>query len=122
MDPMACWNVVPGTQFTQQLGAGHQCGPRCQTVKEWGNVWRCLATGAVHVCDANCDQRIPLDRYSTICKMSRKLAPLDTVVSTSDSSRRKRTSDSPRACSSRKLNKCDQVKWNGATTDDAMVM
>jgi hypothetical protein len=104
---MAAWNVVQGTKFStsQRLAAQHQCGPHCnvrvaspapeaawhgaggsrrtslppQVVREFGNVFCCTTSGVQHVCDRNCTQLIQLDQYSLICKVSRKVVPLDTA-------------------------------------------
>jgi len=41
----------------------------------FGNTYRCVSSNLVHVCDRNCDQRVPYDRYSTICVVSKRLGP-----------------------------------------------
>lgn len=53
----------------------HQCGHRCQVQREFGNVFRCTTSGMIHVCDQTCNQRLYNDRYSTICRISKKLHP-----------------------------------------------
>lgn len=53
----------------------HQCGPRCTVEALFGNAYRCVTSGLVHICDRNCDQRVPYDRYSTICVVSKRLGP-----------------------------------------------
>jgi hypothetical protein len=53
----------------------HQCGHRCQVEALFGNAYRCVTSGLVHICDRNCDQRVPYDRYSTICVVSKRLGP-----------------------------------------------
>jgi hypothetical protein len=50
-----------------------------QVVREFGNLFRCTTSGAQHVCDRNCSQLIQWDKYSLICKVSRKIVPLDTT-------------------------------------------
>lgn len=94
-------------------------------VHDFGNLYRCASSNVQHICDANCDQRIPLDRYSTICKLSRKVTPNDICdAMEGDNSARKRRTDSPRACSSSrsKMSRTDQVlQWRLQQQDDAMV-
>ncbi|GFH16922.1 predicted protein, partial [Haematococcus lacustris] len=53
----------------------HECSHHCNISNEFGNLWRCQGSGMLHVCDVNCSQRIPLDRWSSICKVSRKVFP-----------------------------------------------
>ena len=53
----------------------HQCGPHCTVEALFGNAYRCVTSGLVHICDRNCDQRVPYDRYSTICVVSKRLGP-----------------------------------------------
>lgn len=53
----------------------HQCGPHCSVEPLFGNAYRCVTSGLVHICDRNCDQRVPYDRYSTICVVSKRLGP-----------------------------------------------
>jgi hypothetical protein len=101
----AAWNGGGATPFCQQLSAQHQCGPQCnvgaspfralagsrrrrltrpapppQVVREFGNLYRCTSSGAQHVCDRNCSQLIQWDKWSLICKVSRKIVPLDTTA------------------------------------------
>lgn len=53
----------------------HLCSHRCHVQREFGNVFRCMTSGLVHVCDQTCNQRLYNDRYSTICRISKKLHP-----------------------------------------------
>jgi len=36
----------------------HRCGWHCTTEHVIGNMYRCLSSGNVHICDANCNQRM----------------------------------------------------------------
>jgi hypothetical protein len=50
-------------------------------VHDFGNCYRCLSSGLLHVCDSNCSSRVFRDRYSSICLISRKVhGPLETTV------------------------------------------
>jgi hypothetical protein len=53
----------------------HQCGAACSVEALFGNAYRCLSSGMVHICDRNCDQRVAYDRWSSICVISKKLGP-----------------------------------------------
>lgn len=53
----------------------HECCHRCQVTHEFGNLFKCHSSGMLHVCDDNCDQRLWHDRYSTICRVSKRLFP-----------------------------------------------
>ncbi|GIL66973.1 hypothetical protein Vafri_20471 [Volvox africanus] len=57
------------------LSLPHICGHTCNVVHEFGNMYRCVSSGLVHICDSNCDQRLYHDRYNTICRISKKLHP-----------------------------------------------
>ena len=50
----------------------HRCSPRCVVQAEFGNLYRCLTGGIVHVCDSNCGLRVWRDRHSSICRVSRR--------------------------------------------------
>ena len=50
--------------------------PAWQVTHEFGNVFKCHASGMTHVCDANCNQRLQYDRYSSICRVSKRVVPL----------------------------------------------
>lgn len=82
MPGLACTNfwTVPSVERQAPINFlqldSHQCCHTCQITHEFGNMYRCASSGQVHVCDSNCAQRIPLDRYSYICKLSRKLFPI----------------------------------------------
>mmetsp|Transcript_37122 Transcript_37122/g.94863 ORF Transcript_37122/g.94863 Transcript_37122/m.94863 type:complete len:120 (+) Transcript_37122:250-609(+) len=54
-------------------GSGHVCSRFCAIGHQFGNLYRCESSGTVHICDWNCDQRIFYDRYSTICRLSRRI-------------------------------------------------
>lgn len=53
--------------------AGHFCGPSCEVVHEWANLWRCTRSGKIHCCDSNCDERVFYDNCRTICRLSRRI-------------------------------------------------
>mmetsp|Transcript_13574 Transcript_13574/g.46903 ORF Transcript_13574/g.46903 Transcript_13574/m.46903 type:complete len:154 (-) Transcript_13574:192-653(-) len=55
---------------------GHTCSHRCGVEHLFGNVFRCAASGNMHVCDTTCDQRVVYDNHTAICRLSRRLFPL----------------------------------------------
>lgn len=61
------------TQLTKQMGVQHECSHRCNVQHLFGNAYRCATSGQMHICDSNCTQRVYNDRYSTICRVSRKV-------------------------------------------------
>jgi len=74
----------------------HECTHTCCVQHEFGNLYKCLSSGQLHVCDANCDQRLYNDRYSTICRVSKKLFPpfeSDSATMCVDQAPRKRRPD-----------------------------
>ena len=76
---------VPGDYYQQPLeyrraclnaaSVQHLCNATCQTCHQFGNVYRCISSGMLHVCDANCTSRVYRDPYSSICLISRKVCP-----------------------------------------------
>ena len=66
----------------------HECCHTCLVSHEFGNVYKCHSSGQLHVCDANCGQRVFYDKYSTICRVSRKLFPSFEVGMEDDNSQR----------------------------------
>jgi len=53
----------------------HRCGWHCTTEHVIGNMYRCLSSGNVHICDANCNQRMDYGPNEEICYVSRKIFP-----------------------------------------------
>ena len=53
----------------------HRCTWNCQTERVIGNMWRCLSSGMVHVCDQNCKQRLDYGPNEEICFISRRVFP-----------------------------------------------
>ena len=51
----------------------HVCSRFCLISHVFGNMYRCESTGAVHICDMNCNQRIFYDNHSHICRLSRRV-------------------------------------------------
>ncbi|KAG2434610.1 hypothetical protein HXX76_007505 [Chlamydomonas incerta] len=68
----------------EQLSSGHVCNHTCCVTHEFGNMYRCATSGLVHICDSTCNQRLYHDKYSTICRISRKLHPPFTTEGTMD--------------------------------------
>ncbi len=62
-----------GTAFAQQASIPHECSHRCSVEHLFGNVFQCHTSGQVHVCDANCQQQVYNDRYSRICRVSKRV-------------------------------------------------
>lgn len=54
----------------------HVCTHRCGVEHVVGNLFRCAASGATHICDATCDQRVLYDPTTAICRLSKRLFPL----------------------------------------------
>jgi hypothetical protein len=69
----------------------HVCGAACTVEPLFGNAFRCLSTGMIHICDQNCDQRVEYGRAHTICVISKKVAPL--AGDEPPQQQRKRTTD-----------------------------
>ncbi|GIL82968.1 hypothetical protein Vretimale_8490 [Volvox reticuliferus] len=63
------------TLHASALSLPHVCGHTCNVVHEFGNMYRCVTSGLVHICDSTCNQRLYHDRYHTICRISKKLHP-----------------------------------------------
>merc|ERR1711977_136753 len=51
----------------------HTCGWNCQIDHVIGNMFRCVSTGSVHICDQNCNQKIDYGPNEQICYVSRKV-------------------------------------------------
>ncbi|GAQ79967.1 hypothetical protein KFL_000430090 [Klebsormidium nitens] len=60
-------------------GQVHRCTYNCSITHVLGNLYQCKDSGATHVCDFNCDQRIVYDSHSSICRASRKILPLSSA-------------------------------------------
>lgn len=54
----------------------HVCTSMCHIESVFGNLFVCRSSGEYHVCDQNCNQRIPYDRYTMICRLSKRLFPV----------------------------------------------
>ncbi|GLC34429.1 hypothetical protein PLESTB_000729700 [Pleodorina starrii] len=63
------------TPLAGGLNLPHICGHSCNVVHEFGNMYRCVSSGLMHICDKGCNQRLWHDRYTTICRISKKLHP-----------------------------------------------
>ena len=50
----------------------HKCNRFCQFEHVVGNVYSCASSGTTHVCDANCAERVQLDAYTGVCRLSKK--------------------------------------------------
>jgi hypothetical protein len=59
----------------------HHCTYNCSVTHVLGNLYQCKDSGAVHICDQNCDQKIQYDCHSSICRASRKILPLSSAES-----------------------------------------
>ncbi len=53
----------------------HVCCGTCQVELLFGNVFQCRTSGAVHVCDTNCDQRLWAGRHCSVCRVSKRVFP-----------------------------------------------
>ena len=47
----------------------------CVTERVCGNLYRCLTAGVTHICDNNCNQRVPYGPHETVCLVSRRTFP-----------------------------------------------
>ncbi|GBF99318.1 hypothetical protein Rsub_12099 [Raphidocelis subcapitata] len=63
------------TQLSKEMAVAHVCDHRCRVQHMFGNAFRCESSGQLHVCDANCVQRVYRDRYSSVCRISRRVFP-----------------------------------------------
>jgi len=50
----------------------HKCNRFCQFEHVVGNVYTCTSSGTTHVCDANCAERVQLDAYTSVCRLSKR--------------------------------------------------
>uniref|UniRef100_A0A7N0TJ44 Uncharacterized protein n=1 Tax=Kalanchoe fedtschenkoi TaxID=63787 RepID=A0A7N0TJ44_KALFE len=48
----------------------HKCDWKCENENVCGNIFRCKMTGATHICDKNCDQKILYDNHNSLCRVS----------------------------------------------------
>eukprot|EP00878_Enallax_costatus_P005596 GHUV01005869.1.p2 GENE.GHUV01005869.1~~GHUV01005869.1.p2 ORF type:complete len:121 (+),score=5.22 GHUV01005869.1:397-759(+) len=77
MDVDVCYDQCrASTQLSRELSILHECNHTCQVQHEFGNLYRCVSSGQVHICDSTCCKRIEWDRYSQICVISKKTFPL----------------------------------------------
>lgn len=51
----------------------HVCTWDCQVEHVIGNMFRCLSTGHVHICDCNCRNRVDYGPNEEICFVSRRV-------------------------------------------------
>lgn len=96
-DQRACQGAVHETLLSKQMGIEHMCDHRCNVQPLFGNAYRCESSGQVHVCDANCSQRMYYDRYSTVCRISRKVCASPCVTSAPSKKRSGARDDEPLA-------------------------
>ncbi|CAM8937512.1 hypothetical protein QQ045_014085 [Rhodiola kirilowii] len=54
----------------------HKCDWKCVNENVCGNMFRCKMTGATHICDKNCNQKILYDNNNSLCRVSRHIFPL----------------------------------------------
>ena len=72
----------PTSQLERQMSVHHECCHRCSVEHLFGNMFRCLSSGQLHCCDSTCQQRVYNDRYSTICRISKKVFYHDVILET----------------------------------------
>jgi hypothetical protein len=60
------------TNFLAALAVNHECDWRCRVENVAGNLWSCVSSGQLHVCDAHCDKKVFLDKHSAVCAISRR--------------------------------------------------
>lgn len=66
------------TQFQKESSIQHLCNHTCSVQHQFGNIFRCVSSGLLHVCDSNCSSRVYRDPYSSICLISRRIhGPLE---------------------------------------------
>jgi hypothetical protein len=51
----------------------HQCSRFCSFEHVVGNVFLCRTSGKTHICDSTCQERVQLDRYSSVCRLSKRV-------------------------------------------------
>lgn len=42
-----------------------------------GNMFVCQSSGCTHVCDSNCNQRVVCDPHTAICRLSKRVFPIE---------------------------------------------
>jgi hypothetical protein len=70
----------PASQLERQMSVHHECCHRCSVEHLFGNMFRCCSSGQLHCCDSTCQQRVYNDRYSTICRISKKVFYHDVIL------------------------------------------
>lgn len=120
-------HLQPQTALAKQLGVQHLCDHRCRVTHVFGNAYQCESSGQLHVCDANCGQRVYRDRYSTVCRISRRVFPSAWVAPAPCRKRSCSLADDAPADACRKRGACpDAAAFYSATAGgsqgDAMVM
>lgn len=54
------------------LNEQHVCNRYCSFTNLFGNVFTCQTSGSVHVCDNTCNQRVWVDPYTSVCRLSKR--------------------------------------------------
>lgn len=71
------WAAERATNHCPALSAeAHKCSASCQFVHLFGNLFRCASSCQVHVCDMNCDQKVPCAPHYMRCRVSGKVFPV----------------------------------------------
>eukprot|EP00884_Botryococcus_braunii_P008863 jgi/Botrbrau1/17979/Bobra.50_1s0068.1 len=61
-----------GTFVRVSCREAHTCTRFCKFRHELGNLYVCVSSGASHICDQTCQQRVRLDPYTSQCRLSGK--------------------------------------------------
>ena len=51
----------------------HQCSRFCNFEHVVGNMFLCKSSGQTHICDSTCQERVQLDSYSSVCRLSKRV-------------------------------------------------
>lgn len=55
------------------------CNRFCAFEKIGGNMYQCNTHLQLHVCDSSCQQKIRMDNFSEICRLSKKVSPIQAM-------------------------------------------
>jgi hypothetical protein len=75
-EPMEiCQSNSGALNISGALHEQHVCTRNCAYKNEFANVYSCLTSGQIHICDNTCNQLVWFDRYSSICRLSKRIFP-----------------------------------------------
>lgn len=67
---LAIQGGAPGAFVRVSCREAHTCTRFCRFEHQVGNLYVCVTSGASHICDQTCQQRVFLDGYTSQCRLS----------------------------------------------------